>query len=339
MPLPAVWLSAPAVRIPSVRESNREVLARVRGNFRGTEDDWRRLERRIRFLFTICGTDTRYFFENSRPVAGHAAAATRDVLEREGLDSADVGMLVYGGIAKEYFEPATAAEVAARIGATRAMAVDVGAACAGMIVAVQDLCGRMAVDEGLQLGVACSTSGTEGHLGYDIQDAADLDNFGAGLTIGNGCGAWLVGRRPFASGGRLRGLNLECWSEHQDIARTPTLGNFSVRSQEMFELQKHGPGFLTRSAAKAGWAVADVDLWVVHQPSNRSVRETASEMGVPHDQMPELHQLYGNTETSSVPMSLAWLEGQGRLAPGMRVVLGSAAAGFVLASVCVEWGG
>ena len=219
------------------------------------------------------------------------------------------------------------------------MAVDVGAACAGMIVGVQELCGRMAIDDALDLGVACSTSGTEGHLGYAIQNAEDLDNFGAGLTIGNGCGAWLVGRRPFALGGRLRGINLECWSEHQDIARTPTLGNFSVRSQEMFELQKHGAGFLRRSAAKAGWSVGDVDLWVVHQPSNRSVRETASELGVDAARMPELHQLYGNTETSSVPMSLAWLISQGRVRPGMKVVLGSAAAGFVLGSVAVEWSG
>lgn len=338
MPLPAVWLSAPAVRIPGLRDTNADVLARVRANYRGPAEDWRPLERRIRFLFTICGTDTRYFFEQARPVAGHAAAATQDLLTREGVDVGALQLVLYAGIAKEYFEPATAAEVAARIGATRAMAIDVGAACAGMIVGVQELCARMALDDQLSLGVACSTSGTEGHLGYDIQSAEDLDNFGAGLTIGNGCGAWMVGRRPFATGGRVRGLHLESWSEHQDIARTPTMGNFSVRSQEMFELQKHGPGFLTRSAAKAGWSVDEVDLWVVHQPSNRSVRETAQELGIPQSRMPELHQLYGNTETSSVPMSLSWLLAQGRLAPGMKVVLGSAAAGFVLASVALEWG-
>lgn len=337
MPLPEVWLSAPAVRIPSVREHNTETLARVRENFRGDTEEWRRLERRIRFLFTICGTDTRHFFAESRPVAGHAAGATLDLLAREGLTAEALDMVLYTGIAREYFEPATAAEVAARVGATHAMAIDVGAACAGMIVGVQELVARMALDDGVRLGVACSTSGTEGHLSYDIQNAEDLDKFGAGLTIGNGCGAWLVGRKPFGAGGRIRGVNLECWSEHQDIARTPTEGAFSVRSQEMFDLQRHGPGFLARSAARAGWMVDEVDLWVVHQPSNRSVRETADALHIPRDRMPELHQLYGNTETSSVPMSLSHLREHAAVKPGMKMVLGSAAAGFVLASVMLEW--
>jgi 3-oxoacyl-[acyl-carrier-protein] synthase III len=337
LPLPEVWLCAPAVRLPPRRETNDDAIARVRACFRGDADTWRRLERRIRFLFAICGTDIRWFFDEPRPVAGHAAGAVTDVLAREGIAAGALDAVLYTGIAREYFEPATAAEVAARIGATRAMALDVGAACAGMIAGVHDLVARMALDDALRLGVACSTSGTEDHLSYDIQSPEDLDLLGAGLTIGNGCGAWLVGREPFRAGGRVRGVHVECWSEHQDIARTPTRGPFSVRSQEMFELQRHGPGFLTRSAAKAGWEVPEVDLWVVHQPSNRSVRETADALSIPRERMPELHQLFGNTETSSVPLSLDTLITRGAVRPGMKVVLGSAAAGFVLASVAVEW--
>jgi len=318
-------------------ETNESTLAMVRAHFRGSPEEWRPLERRMRLLLTICGTEKRYFYDQTRPVAGHAAAALADLLVHESIDPRAIHTLLYTGIAKEYFEPATAAEVAARVGAPRAAAIDVGAACAGMLVGVHDLVARMALDDAIELGVACSASISGEYLSYDIQNVDDLDVRGAGLTIGNASTAWAVGRRPFRSGGRIVGCHVESWNDHQDICRTPTVGHFTVRSQEMFALQDHVPDFLRRSAARVGWDMREVDLVVSHQPSNRSMRELADAFKVPRARFPELHQLYGNTETSSVPLSLRTLIDDRRLRPGMKVMLGSAAAGFVLASVALVW--
>lgn len=338
MNLPEAWLGAPAHVLPARRAHNDDVVAKVRALYRGDADSWRKLERRIRFLFAICGSEYRYVEDAPSPVAGHAAKAAVEALRYSGIDPTTLDAVLYTGIARDYFEPATAAEVAGRIGAPHATALDVGAACAGMLVGVYDIVARMALDPDLKRALVCAASMTGDHLRFDIQHADDMDVYGAGLTVGNASTAWTITREQCGPGGRVRGLLIEARSEHEEICRTPTSGPFMVRAQEMFALQKHVPAFLRKSVARAGWEVGEVDLWVSHQPSNRSLRDLAEKLNVPPERFPQAHQRYGNTETSSVPGVLRMLIDEGRIKPGHKLVLGSAAAGFVLASVMLEWG-
>jgi 3-oxoacyl-[acyl-carrier-protein] synthase III len=55
--------------------------------------------------------------------------------------------------------------------------------------------------------------------------------------------------------------------------------------------------------------------------------------------VPQLHGVHANTEASAVPLALRTLFDAGRLKAGMKILLGSAAAGFTMASALVEWEG
>lgn len=336
--LPELYLSAPAARLPETALTNNQVLDRVRDRFRGTDAEWKLVERLIRYVFRLCGSELRYMEERApRPVADHAVAAAHDLLASYGLHPMDLDAVVYGSIAREYFEPATATEVSDKLGAHRALSYDVVAACAGALLAVQDLVARFAVDPDLKVGLVSTASITETHLSYDIQTPEQVDLLAAGLTIGNAATAMLVTREPLPRSGRIRAMFSQGMPAHHKLCRAPVDGPFQSQSSALFALAEHTPGHIQECMARAGWKTPDVDYFVLHQPSNRILKGIAEGLEARPDQVPKIHGLYGNTESSAVPLTLRYLLDQGMIRPGSKLLLGSAAAGFIMSTLAVEW--
>lgn len=339
--LPPVWLSPPVVRLPEIVRTNDDVLRLVHAEFRGSEDAWGPVNRRIRSLLRACGTDRRHWEANPLPLAGHAAAAVRTALAAGGLSADDLDMVLYGSLAREYFEPSTASEVAWMVGANRALALDVTAACAGSLLAIQDFVARSAVDDTLRTGLVCTSSMTPpGFVNYGIQTPEEVAMLGAGLTLGNAATAMILSRaQPAGGGGRIRGILGEGMSAHHGLCRAEIHGHFVSDGPAIFALAQHLPGHVRRLCARIGWAVSDVELFVTHQPSNSVLRAIAGALEVDPQIMPALHGLYGNCAESSVPLALRHALDNGRIRPGTKLILTAAASGFVMASVALEWDG
>lgn len=335
-----LYISLPTVRLPPVRRTNDDVVAMVRENFKGDAQAWRRVERTMRFVFNTCGTVVRHVQVDERYAAGtHASAVAREVLAEQGLPHTALDSVTYASIVREYFEPSVATEIAWRLGIERAACYDVVSACAGPLVAIETLRGRAATDPDWKQGLVSTASLSEGFLGFDIQSIADLDELAAGLTIGNGATATLVGRAPFERGGRVVGTYSEGYPGHHPLCRAPVFGVFRSAGSALFALAELVPDHVRRACRRFGWTVDEVDVFVSHQPSDRILREVAQALGVPPARVPQLHAFYANTEASAVPIALRHLVDDGTIKPGMKLLLNSAAAGFTLASVGVVWEG
>lgn len=333
-----VYLSLPAARLPSTVVTNAQVVERVREGFRGSALEWKAVERGIRMVFAATGTQVRHVeTEEPRAPGLHAASRLREVLAEMGREARELDTVIYGSIARTVFEPAMACEVAARVGATNALAYDVVAACAGPILALEAVVGKAAIDPDWRLGAIVSASLSEGFLSYDIPRLSALDTLAAGLTIGNASTALLVGREPFRHGGRILATHTSGATQHHDLCRVPTSGVFQSSRETIVGLAAMVPDHVRTLLTRTGVAVGDVDLFVLHQPSDRVLRGVARALGVPPERVPQLHHRHANTEASSVPLALRTLHDEGRLRPGMRILIGSAAAGFTLASALVQW--
>lgn len=340
MNLPPLWLSAPAVHLPKRAFGNDEIVARVRARFAGSDPDWDRVERRIRSLFRACGTDVRYLEEEApTPLAGHAARVAGRLLERLALAPSDVDLVLYGSIAREYYEPATAAEVAGRLGADEALAYDVTAACAGSLIAVQDAVARAAVDDRIRRALVTTATMTAGHIRYDLPDADAVAFLGAGLTLGNAATAMALTREAGPDRGRIVAFLAESLSKHHDLCHAHVGGHFVTNGPEIFALARHLPGHVRRLCDRAGWRPDEVDTYVCHQPSNAVLRGIAAGLELPASRLPPLHGVYGNCAESSVPLALRHLLDDGTIRPGAKVILAAAASGFVMASVALVWEG
>ena len=341
MSLPELYLSKPGVAFPETRVDNAEILRRVRERYRGSEEDFAIIQSAIERVFRLSGSKHRYLEPdiNAR-VADYAVVAARQCLEVNGVSLDQVDLVICGGIARQYFEPATAMEVAAKLGLAKTHAFDVTAACVGHLEAIQAAAGYLSLHESYRTALVCTSELSGNYLSYDIQQVGDLYMKSAGLTIGNAAACVLLSKSPFPGGGiRLLALNTTTAPDHWELCQVPIDGTLVSSSIELMRLGKLVPPWVTERLGAIGLAPDDIDHYVLHQPSESIIRKIIEDMGVNPDKGVYTHSLYGNTASASVGVGYKHLLADRTVRPGDKLVLGSAAAGFSMVMVTGEWTG
>jgi len=319
---------------------NAETIRRVRAQFRGTEAQFATVAAAIEHVFGLCKTRARYLESEDRPgiVADYAVAAARDCLEVNGVSLDEVDLVISGGIARQYFEPATAMEVAAKLGLTRTHAFDVTAACVGHLEAIQAAAGYLMLHPHYRTALVCTSELSGPFLSYDIQTVRDLQMKTAGLTIGNAAACVLVRAIPFPRGGmRLLAINTFTVPDHWNLCQVPIGGTLFSSSVELMRLGKYVPPWVIERLGALGLKPGDIDHYVFHQPSEIMVRKILEDIGVPADKGVYTHALYGNTASASVAVTYQRLLQERTVKPGDKMVLGSAAAGYSMVMATGEW--
>jgi 3-oxoacyl-[acyl-carrier-protein] synthase III len=337
--LPELYLSKPGVSFPTTRVDNAEILRRVREHYRGSEEAWHTLESAIEHVFGLCKTRHRYLEpDESARVADYAVAAAKHCLEVNQTSLDEVDLVICGGIARQYFEPATAMEVAAKLGLRRTHAFDVTAACVGHLEAVQTAAAYLSLHSSYRTALVC-TSELSGHfLSYDIQSVADLHKKAAGLTIGNAAACVLLRREPWPGGCiRLLGIDTHAMPAHWALCQVPIDGTLVSSSVELMRLGKVIPPLLRDDLAAVGWSPSDVAHFVFHQPSEIMVRTIIQDLGADPKKAIYSHPLYGNTASASVGVTFNLMLEERDVRAGDKIVLGSAAAGFAVVVATGEW--
>ncbi|AFM16537.1 3-oxoacyl-(acyl-carrier-protein) synthase III [Mycolicibacterium chubuense NBB4] len=341
MMLPTLYFSRPATVLPDTAMDNDDVLARVGEAFTGPASEWDGVEQTIRYVFDRCNTKTRYLDQSTTLSPGEfAARAATACLEQNGVAATDLDLVVYGGIARDNFEPATAAEVAGRIGAKPLHATDVTCACAGLIEALHTVAGYFALHPEMKTALICAGELTRDRITYDMGSLQDVAVFAAGLTLGNAAAAFLVSREPLAGGSaRLEGLVHKTLCEHYDLCQTPVDGHFTSKSKELFALSVHVPPEVRRMLDEIGWSSEEVDHYAFHQPSEAVLERVLTELGARPQACIHTHSLYGNTASTAWALALDYRLKHGTVEPGDKIVMASAAAGFTIVAAAAVWEG
>jgi len=337
--LPCMYLSRPAVVLPDAAFDNEAVLSRVRESFRGSASEWDPIEQGIRYVFDRCNTKLRYLDEDPALSPGEfASRAATACLRENGLAATDIDLLIYGGIARDAFEPATAAEVAGRLGARPLHAMDVTCACAGLIEALHVAAGYFALHDEIRTALICAGELTRDRIRYDFQSLEDVVVGVAGLTLGNAAAAFLISREPLPAGSaRLVGLLHKTFSEHYALCRAPVDGHFTSHSRELFALGVHVPPEIRRLVAAAGWSTQDVDHYAFHQPSEAALERVFTELGARPRACVHTHSLFGNTASTSWAVALDHRLKHGTVQSDDKIVVASAASGFTIVGAAAVW--
>jgi 3-oxoacyl-[acyl-carrier-protein] synthase III len=339
--LPELYLSKPGVNFPGKPIDNAETIRRVRAQFKGTDREFAVLAAAIEHIFGKCKTQVRYIesAENGS-IADHAVAAAKQCLEINGTSLDDVDLVICSEIARQYFEPATAMEVAAKLGLKKTHAFDVTAACVGHMEAIQTAAAYLNLHEHYRTVLICTSEVSRQFLSYDIQKVRDLHMKSAGLTIGNAAACVLLRRAPFPGGGiRLLGLSTISVPDHWNLCQVPIDGTLFSSSVELMRLGKLVPPYIKERMAALGLKPDDIDHFVFHQPSEIMVQKILEDIGVDPKKGVYTHHLYGNTASASVAVSYNYLLQERTIRPGDKLLLGSAAAGFAISLVTGEWTG
>jgi len=274
------------------------------------------------------------------------AVAARRALAAAGLEADDVDILLVATCSPDRLIPSAAAMVQAKIGATRAAAMDVNAACSGFVFALST------ADQMIEAGGADTVLviGAE-KLSYWL----DFSNRATAVLFGDGAGAVVVqaagddveaedrdgGLLSFELGSDGTAGDLLCVPASGTEGRPdrPELPTIVMEGQEVFRRAVTSMGDASaRVVEAAGLGVDDIDLLIPHQANVRIIDATARRLKLDSGQVYINIASYGNTSAATIPIALAEALEEGRIRPGSTIVFAAFGGGFTWAAGVYRWG-
>ena len=287
-----------------------------------------RLDTTDEWIVKRTGIQQRHWLNGSQTLADLAVDACADALADAGRRADEVDRVIVASLTPDRLTPGLAPEVAARLGAHEAGAVDINAACAGFLVALDDAAGL--VESGrARCVLVCGAEALSRIIDYDDRSTAVL--------FGDGAGAVVV------AGGELE-RGVPPFEIHSDGVNADLL--YAERDERLLrmhgrEVYRHAVKRMTEATEAAlqrsGLQAADIDLFVAHQANARIVEAAATAVGVPADRVILNVDRMANTSSASIPLALWQAEQDGRLHPGATVALAAFGAGFVWAAGVISW--
>jgi 3-oxoacyl-[acyl-carrier-protein] synthase III len=325
---PAV--GAPHARILSVGAyrpervvTNAEICERI-----DSTDEWIR-ER--------SGIIERHFAAPDESVVDMATAAATVALERSGITVDQIGMVMLATVTHPYQTPSAAAEVADRLGAIGAAALDLSAACAGF-------CYGLAMANDMIRGGSARyvvLVGVE-----KLSDWVNPDDRGTAFLFADGAGAVVIGPSE------VPGIGPVVWgadgSQKDAITMTQSLIDYRDNGGPIFptlEMQgqqvfRWAVGEMAKASQRAldvaGVDANDLDAFIPHQANMRITDAMVRALKLP-EHVPVARDIAytGNTSAASVPLAMDRMLETGQVQHGGTALLIGFGAGLVFAAQVV----
>ena len=269
--------------------------------------------------------------------------AARRILDAAGVDAADIDLIIVPSATPDHIFPSTAAIVAHAIGAHRAGAFDLLAACSGFVYGLAQASAM--VDAGLASRVLVVGAEVMSHV-VDMSDRSTCVLFGdaaAGALVVAGDPGTTTGFLGFdlgADGGGAADLIVPAGGGRMPLscASSPADGFLQMRGAEVFRFATRVMvDSATRLLDALEMTVDDVDLVIPHQANARIIDHAAARLGLSEGKMFNNLERYGNTSSASVPLALAEARDAGRLHAGDTVLMIGFGAGLTWGSAVVRY--
>ncbi|MBL7073675.1 ketoacyl-ACP synthase III [candidate division KSB1 bacterium] len=287
------------------------------------------------------GIQSRFIVEEGTANSDLCTEAALKALEEGQTDPRDVDLLLVGTVTGDAKFPATAVYVQDKLGAKKAVAFDISAACSAFVygLALADsLIQTRGYKNALVIGAEILTSMT------DWEDRATC------VLFGDGAGAVLL--KP-ANGPRgILGTYMMSDGSLADLLYSPGGGSrfpashrtvdeglhfLKMKGREVFKsaVQCMGDAAI-KILEQTGITKDQVDLLITHQANIRIIRATAKRLGMPMEKVFVNIERYGNTSSASIPIALDEARKARRLKEGDLCLMVVFGGGFTWGSALVR---
>ena len=268
--------------------------------------------------------------------------ASRIAMERAGVQAGELDAILLSTATPDRLLPATAVDIQAELGATRAAAFDLSAACSGWLYA-------LTVAEGM---IAASTAETILVIASEkMSSIVDWKDRSTCVLFGDGAGATVLKRSKHHKGilssfMRSDGTLAELLYRPHGGATVPITEAILMDRSHFVkmagrEVFKHAVRSMAEACDRALDAARltgkDIDLLIPHQANVRIIEATAKHAGISMDKVYVNVDRYGITSSASIPISLDEAFEIGRIGEGATVLMVAFGAGFTWASTIVRF--
>jgi 3-oxoacyl-[acyl-carrier-protein] synthase III len=345
-----VYLEAFGYEIAPVVVSSAELEARLEPVYEALHLSPGQLE-------ALTGIIERRWWEEGYRLSEGAALAARRALETADVRPEQVGALIYGGVCREYFEPATACRVASDLGiGSDATVYDISNACLGVLNGVIEIANRIELGQiraGLVVASETAREINDIMIERMCQDRS-MDFFKrslATLTGGSGAVAVLLTDGSFSRERRRRLLGGATQTAPQfhglcrwgiEALKPLSAHHFlQFTSTDSAAVLTHGVELGVRTwhafLRKVGWVKGQIDKVICHQVGAAHRDTILGSLGIAIDKDYSTFPYLGNIGTVSLPLTAALAEDREVLRPGDRVAFLGIGSGLNCLMLGVDW--
>lgn len=283
-----------------------------------TSDDW---------IVSRTGISERRICSPEMTVVDLAAEAGKRALADAGISAAEVELIIVATVTAEHLFPSVACLVQERLGAAKAAAFDLSAACAGFIYSLETA--AQFIKSGTYTSVLV--------IGAEVLSRfVDWKDRNTCILFGDGAGAVVL--RSSAHSGLL-GSYLQADGSGGNLLKLCNNGNIEMCGNEVFRFAVKIMGDAVEQVLeKLQLKKEDLDYLIPHQANIRIIQSAAKRLDLPMDKVYVNVNKYGNTSAASIPLALDEAVKAGKIKAGDLVALVGFGAGLTWAASVIRWG-
>ena len=235
------------------------------------------------------------------------------LLTKADLSADELDFIIVATITPDSLMPSTAARVQANIGAKKAFAFDLTAACSGFVFA-------------LSMGEKLIASGTYQKgliIGSEtLSKVVDWTDRGTAVLFGDGAGGvllesaqrqYFLAEKQGTDGSRGEKLTSGFLGLSSPFAQeTPDQKYLAMDGRAIFDFAiRDVAQSISETIEASHLEVEDIDYFLLHQANERILNKMAKKLDVSRNKIPANMMEYGNTSAASIPILLSECVEQG----------------------------
>src|SRR6266567_4480440 len=271
-----------------------------------------------------------------------AVRASEEALERAGVKAEDVDVILCATVTPDQILPSTACLIQAQLGANKAAAMDIVAACSGFLYGLSianPMIGSGQIKYALVIGAELLTR----YVDYTDRSTCVL--------FGDGAGAAILG--PVEEGRGILAARIRSDGRYEELLYAPGGGTkggftaetiargdhfFKMKGNEVFKVAIRSMADISREVLdEAGLKTEDVKLFIPHQANQRITDAVAAKLDVDSTRVYSNIAMHGNTSSASIPIGLDECVETGRVHQGDVILMASFGGGVTCGGVVMRW--
>ncbi len=317
---------------PSQNLSNDQLGLRVE-----TNDDWIR---------TRTGIEKRKIIGPNETLTNLSKEAGRSAIEMAGWDPQSIDLIILATSTPDDLF-GSAPEIQASLGAKKAVAFDLTAACSGFLFALVTA-SQFLKTGSMKRALVIGSDQLSSWVDWDDRRSCVLFGDGSGAIALEGTNLENNGLIDFklkSDGSRKDCLNIKQLSSHLPIieGNTHQIGRFDKIQMNGAEVYKFAvrevPAILQNILNKNNIEPASLDWLLLHQANQRILEAVADRFSIPHEKVLSNLSSYGNTSAATIPLMLDEAVRDKRIKKGDLIATSGFGAGLSWGAALIRWQG
>lgn len=284
-----------------------------------TNDEWIR---------TRTGIEERRIADDDIDTSDMAFHAAENALEEANIKAEDLDLILVATVTPDSPFPSVACRLQDRLGAMKAAAMDISAACSGFmygLITAKQFIDTKTYQHILVIGVE------------KLSKITDWEDRNTCVLFGDGAGAAIVGE--VSEGKGILSFELGANGSGGKYLYQDKQDHLIQNGREVFKFAvRQMPKSAVSVIEKIGYNKEDVDYLIPHQANIRIMEAARERLGISEDKMANSIKKYGNTSAASIPIALSEAAKNGKISDNDLLVLVGFGGGLTWGAVALKWG-